>query len=228
MATAQTLIDRACRLVGAVASGESASTDETADFLIALNAMIESWNLDRLAIYAISDVTKVLTASDGSYTIGSGGDINTTRPVSIHSASVTVSGVDLPVQVISKDAFDSISSVSSTGVPDRLYYEPAYPLGIVNLYPLPDSTYTLTLAVRTPLTSFATAGTSVSLPPGYERALAYNLAIEIAPELGRPVPAEVARVAAVSMAAIKRNNRPDLTMQIESATGRAYSILTDS
>lgn len=228
MATAQTLIDRACRLVGAVASGESASTDETADFLIALNAMLESWNLDRLAIYALVDVTKVLTSSDAAYSIGSGGDINTTRPVEIHAASVTVSGVDLPLMVISKDSWDAIGVRSVTGVPDRLYYEPAYPLGVVNLYPVPDSTYTLTLAVRSPLTSFATAATSVSLPPGYERALAYNLAIEIAPELGRQVPAEVARIAVQSLAAIKRLNRPDLTLQVECATGKAYSILTDS
>ena len=227
MATAQTLIDRACRLIGAVSSGESPSTAEPADGLIALNAMMDSWNTDRLTIYALTDVTKTLVANDASYTIGSGGDINTTRPLRIDGAYVTEGSTDLPVEVISAAAWDAIADKTVTSnFPSLLYYEPSYPLGVVKIWPVPTDTNVLTLSVESQLTSFATAATSVSLPPGYERAIAANLAIEIAPEFGRPVPPEVLQLARSSLAAIKRRNVPDLTQQIECVSKR-YNILTD-
>ena len=226
MATAQTIIDRAARLIGAVSSGESPTTDESADCLTALNAMVDSWNTDRLVIYALADVTKTLTSNDGSYTIGSGGDINTTRPLRIEGAYVTDSGTDVPVEVVDSNAWDSIPLKTTTAnYPSLLYYEPAYPLGIVHLWPVPTSTDVLTLSVLSQLSSFATVGTSVSLPPGYERALAYNLAIEIAPEFGRPVPAEVAKIARDSLASIKRVNHKPPMLQIEFAEGRRSNIL---
>ncbi len=227
MATAQTIIDRACRLIGAVASGESPSTDETADCLVALNAMLDSWNADRLAIYALVDVTKTLTSNDGTYTIGSGGDINTARPLRIDGAYVTDSDVDIPVQIIDAAAWDGIALKTTTAnYPELLYYERSYPLGIIHLWPVPTSTDVLTLTVESQLSSFNKAAPSVSLPPGYERALAYSLAIEIAPEFGRPVPQEVAKVARVSLAAIKRRNVSVPTLQVEFAGRGRQNILT--
>ena len=70
MATAQTTINRALRLIGAISSGESPTTDESNDGLTALNAMLESWQLDRLTVFAFQDKTFTLVASDGSITLG--------------------------------------------------------------------------------------------------------------------------------------------------------------
>lgn len=218
MATAQTIIERAMRLIGALDPEETPTATELANGLIALNAMMESWQLDRLMVYASEDVTKALTGGVGSYTIGPTGAIVSSRPIRIESARILAGGVETPLQVIQKDQYDAIPVKTTQSTPDTLYYQPSYPNGTVYLSPIPSGD-TLKLSVFTQLQSFALVSTSVSLPPGYERAMHYNLAIEIAPEFQKSVSQEVASNATESKAAIKRANNSlvDLTAQIETS-----------
>ena len=108
MATAQTTINRALRLIGAISSGESPTTDESNDGLIALNAMLESWQLDRLTVFAFQDKTFTLVAADGSITLGAAGNI-TTRPDRIESVYITASGTDYPVTMVTAGEWHSIA-----------------------------------------------------------------------------------------------------------------------
>lgn len=224
MATAQTIIDRSIRLIGALESGESATAQETADCLVALNALIDSWRNDALIVHAITSVSKTLTPADGSYTIGTGGDINTTWPVKIDGATVTDSASDYPLDVVPENRWRLIQDKSQTGFPRVLYYDPQYPLGVVNLWPVPSSAYTLKLSVWTPIGTLASAATAIALPPGYERALTTALAIEIAPEFQKQVSAELAKAAQNSLALIKRNNVRPILMDIEFACPGDFDI----
>ena len=231
-ATAQTIINRALRLIGAISSGESPTTDESNDGLTALNAMLESWQLDRLTVFAFQDKTFTLVAADGSITLGAAGNI-TTRPDRIESVHITASGTDYPVTMVTAGEWYSIASKTvQSDIPEYGYYEPSYPLGILNLWPVPSAANTLHVVMWTPFTAFASLSTAVSLPPGYERALAYNLAIDIAPEYEKKVSDEVAKGANDSLAAIRRgNNRPmiagtDLPFLI--GNGRGSNIVADT
>ena len=83
---------------------------------------------------------------------------------------------------------------------------------------------TLTVAVNTlvldswkPLSTLAALTTSLSLPPGYERALRYALALELAPEYGRQVSEIVMAAAVESKAAIKRMNIAPAYLQVDDA-----------
>ena len=229
MATAQTIIDRAMRLIGALESGESPSSDETADVLVALNQMIDSWRNDRLVAYQVNDYTLTLVSGTSEYTIGSGGDINQTRPVKIDSAFITENSIDYPVMIVSKGSYDAIpDKTTQSNIVDLLYYEPAYPTGNIKLYPTPNTANVLTVSVWEPISTLATAATSVSLPPGYERALTYNLAVDIAPEFQQQVPQAVVEIAVNSLAALKRVNIVPITAQVEFAMGRSYDIMADS
>ncbi len=211
MATVQTLIDRSLRLIGAVESGESATATESADALTALNAMIESWQTEKLIVYSLVDTALTLTPSDASYTVGPSGNFNLTpRPFVLENIYLRASDIDYPIQVVDQARWYAIpDKTSDSDIPIFAYYEPTYPTGTLQLWPVPNTAHSLHIVTWTPVSSFAAVGTTVALPQGYERALTYNLAVEIAPEFGKEASGSVQNIAVESKAAVKRaNQRP--------------------
>jgi hypothetical protein len=57
----------------------------------------------------------------------------------------------------------------------------------------------------------------LNLPPGYERALKYALAIELAPEFGKSASPEIVAIANNAKAAIKRNNLQSVELKCDPA-----------
>lgn len=222
MATASAIIKRAMRLIGTLAAGETPSAAEQADALESLNAMLDAWRNESLAVYALRDETLTLTGA-ASYTIGPTGALNTTRPVKIEAAYQRVGTTDYPLRFASAIAWGKLAakSTTKTSVADWLYYEPSYPLGNLWLYPTP-TTGVLHLTTWTPLASFA-ASDDVALPPGYQEALTYHLAIRLAPEYGRTVTPEVAALSRSTKEGIQRANfRPPLMANGLGGGRRAY------
>lgn len=206
MATGQTLVNRSLRLLGIIGSGTSPTADESADALTAINAMIDSWRNDRLMAYALQDESLTMVASQSSYTIGTGGNLNTTRPVSIEGAFMRSSGVDYPVRVIDAEEYNSIPDKTSTSnLVHLVYYEGTMATGTLKVWPVPTDTNVLHLTTRVPFTALTLGGT-VSLPPGWEEALASNGAIAIAPEFQANPSQSVVKMANDSLKGIKRTN----------------------
>ena len=218
MATPSSMILRSLRLIGEKSIGGSLTSAEQTTYLADLNTMLESWSLERLMCYQIVDESKALTTGDGVYTIGSGGDWNTARPTKIVQAFIRDSdGNDPPVKVINAESYNSIVAKSSSGTyPDLLYYDGAFVTGLatIYLYPLPSAGLTLFISSWKQLQTFATISTTMVLPLGYQRAIEYNFAIEIAGGF-RNVSAEVAKIAKESKAAIKNVNAPDSFMTLD-------------
>ena len=213
MATSQTIIDRALRLIGAIASGESPTAAESSDGLIALNAMISSWQTEKLNVYAFLDTAFTLVNADSSYTVGPAGNFALTpRPPKIEQCFVRANDIDYPVELVDYAKWNSIPDKTSTSdIPIYAYYEPTLTTGTLQLWPVPNTAYSLHIVTWTSLVELAALATSISLPQGYERALAYNLAIEVASEYEKQPSQSVITVAAESKAAIKRANiRPML------------------
>lgn len=213
MSSAQTIIDRALRLIGAIASGESPTTAESNDGLTALNAMISSWQTEKLNVFAYVDTSFNLAAADNSYTVGPAGNFALTpRPQKIEQVFVTANSINYEVELIDYEKWNRIpDQTSDSDIPVYAYYEPTLTTGTLKLWPVPNTVYALHIITWTSLAELAAVGTSVSLPQGYERALAYNLAIELAPEYGSEPSQSVVAVAMDSKASIKRaNQRPML------------------
>lgn len=206
MATATTIIESALRKIGALSRGFSLSSEDAADGLEALNDLLQHWSNESLVIPYRTRESLTLTSGTNPHTIGIGGTLSTTRPLVIESAQITVSGIDYPVDVITLGEYQRIPDKTSTGRPLALYYEPSDTLGRIYFDYVPDSTYPFVLHSLKPLTSFTALATDDSLPEEYLRMVKFNLAVDLAPEYHKEVPATVAAMAASSLAAVKARN----------------------
>ena len=194
MTTARTIIEDALRKIHVLGKGLSLDNDEADDALGVLNQMLASLSSQGGYVYAETKETFNLSTA-ASYTIGSGGDFNTTRPVKIISMYTTTGTTDYPViQIGSVDYANITQKDTSTTYPDYFYYDAAFPTATIYFYPKPVGG-TVTINSLKHLTSFSTLDTAYSMPPEYEAMLVYNLAEWIAPEYEKEAAPTVKRIA---------------------------------
>ena len=226
MTTARNIIKRAFQLNGVLTKNEDPSGDEASDGLSSLNNMVASWSNDSLLIYARLSESFPLVSGQASYTIGTGANFNTTRPTQILSAFTRVGGIDYRASIINGVEYDNISQKGLANfVPEVLFYDGNNPVGTITLYPVP-TTGTLFLRTEKPLTSFATLDTDVDLPPGWERALIYNLSLETASEYGQPVNEAVYAIAMDALSKIKTSVARNKGMDMYPYNGAEENIFT--
>lgn len=204
MTTARDIIKRAMQKIGVLVKSEEPSADEANDALNSLNLLIESWSNDSSVITSRAWESFTLTAGVGTYSMGPGQTFNTTRPINIVTAYNRNGGLDTPIGIITDEAYNSITFKTLTGIPQMLNYDNAYPTGNLRLYPVPSAAYTLFLLSEKPLASVTSLDTDINLPAGWERALIYNLALELAPEYNQQPDASVARIAADSLGLVRK------------------------
>lgn len=226
MATAQEYINRSLRLIGVLADGETPTTSESNDSLTVLNDMLGLWNVDKMLVYQIQETTHTLVAGTGSYTVGSGADINITRPVKIEQAFVRdSSNIDIQVDIINQEEWNRISyKTTQADFADRLFYDPGFANGTINLYPVPSAANTLHFTHWKPFTSFSTLTTSATFPPGYNQLLVYNLAVLLGAEFAVPVRDDVLKIALDTkekLETVNNENFSDIT-QFDTVFRRNY------
>lgn len=215
MPTAYDVVRGALRLIGVVTPIEPPSAEESADGLDVMNQMLASWSSTRYASASVPQTSFALTSGDGQYTIGASGDINTIQPTGVYRAYVTNGGIDYPVRLISLGEYEDIAEKASTGsIPEVMAIRPGYPLATIYLYPVPGSGNTLVLDKIAPMADLALSD-EMPYPPVAIRAIRYNLAIELAPEYGAKVPAEIVAIADQSMQAWRRVNLQIPTAKID-------------
>ncbi len=259
--TIKDIISGSLRLLGVIASGETASAAELADGASALQSILESWSNQGLLIPSVTTDVFPLTAGQPTYTIGinddaSTGDFATYRPMIIEHAkysqitTTTISTPDpvdpilnppiitytyaanaeYPITICNDQEWASISDKTlSSSVPTKLYFEETYPFPKIHLWPVPTGAVGLVLYSQKQITRFSTTLDVVKFPPGWSRALRYNLALEIAPEYGKEVGITVATIAGESKAELMRKNTRELLMGSD-LTGvvnrKPFNILT--
>lgn len=202
--TARDIIKKSMQKIGALVKSEAPSSDEANDGLSALNAMIASWSNESLVLNARTLESFTFSGGTQNYTIGSGGTFNTTRPNNILDGYTRIGTIDYPMTIVSDEVFDSISFKPLQGIPQYINFDGAYPLATLKIYPIPQGSYTFYLLSEKSIAQFTTLDTAMSLPDGWERALIYNLALELAPEYSQQPDQYTLKVATESKGNLKR------------------------
>jgi len=221
--TAGEQINRALRLLGVLAEGETPSASMSQDSLMALNQMIDSWNTERLSVFATIDQIVNWPVGSINETLGPSGSLvrlngTAQRPVLVDDSTYFKdpgTGVSYGVKLINQQQYNGIAvkTVTST-FPQVVFVNMTYPNIDIFIYPRPTRLLEWHFISVEQLTQPANLSTDILFPPGYLRAFTYNLACEIAPEFGVEPSPQVQRIAMTSKRNLKRINNPDDIMSM--------------
>ena len=216
--TAGEQINRALRLLGVLAEGETPSAATSQDALVAMNQMIDSWSTERLSVFCTQD--QIFTWPAGQYirTLGPSGDFIGLRPVLLDDATYfrdPGTNVSFGIKFINQQQYNGIAvkTVTST-YPQVCFVNMGFPNVTLSIYPRPTRDLEWHFVSVQELAEPASLSTDLFFPPGYMRAFAYNLAMEIAPEFGVEPSPQVQRIAMTSKRNLKRINNPDDVMSM--------------
>jgi hypothetical protein len=197
--TVEDLILAAARTATIIASGEDLSTEEKDDALVALNLIVGTWSALGVPLYELKKQSVTMTGA-ASYALS-------TRPVKIKSANVlSAAGISRGANLVDATVWAQVLDKTRTGLfAEDLFCDYQFPTANVYLTPKPGAG-TLELWQFEPLAEFDELTDVLALPPGYERALMYALALDLCPQFGRPVTPEVQAGANEATSAIARAN----------------------
>lgn len=233
MSTTRELITGALRLINVIQQNEVATADDMNISLSALDAMIDSWSTDMLSIYVLKPYYFPTVAGQKNYTLGAGGDWNIPRPMAVQRMTVSYNGsltfnpltglyslaisqttLDIPLESLTDAQYAAIPVKDQPATYALKYYDNGnYPLRTISLWPVPTTSQPMTVWTWQPLGTYATLDEQLNLPRGYERALRFNLAVELSAEFGKLPAPDVMRIADESYAALKRMNSRNQIMR---------------
>ena len=217
MATIRELLTGALRLINVVQQNETPTADDMSVTFQAFNNMLSGWSNDRLYIFSMNPYEFSFVPNQRVYTLGPGGDWSIDRPMEVMSMYVryvNVVGpgpapqpVDLPMERLTMEQWSAIAVKNvQARFPLKWYDTGGYPLRDIYVWPIPQTIQIAQLWLWQPLVEPSTIDDQFQFPKGYERALRFALAVEIAPEFGKVVPEQVQRIAKQSRSTIKRLN----------------------
>src|SRR5689334_6559929 len=191
--------------------------------LVSMNQLLDQWQSESLLLYAEQRITWTIVASQASYTVGSGAQINTPRPVYVDGVGYVNSSatppLELPLIRYTDQAWISNNLKTLTSnLPTNFYYDLTYPTATLYLFPIPTATtLTGTLYCRTQVPQITDLDMDVALPNGWLRMIVTNLAVELAPAFTRTPSPTLVQQALQSKSAVKRSNiRP---VELQTAPG---------
>jgi hypothetical protein len=120
----------------------------------------------------------------------------------------------LPIDRMEDEEWSDIKLRGTESKIPQYYWDNGdYPVRSLSFWPVPNVPYFVELWLWQPITDWDNIDQELNLPPGYERALVYALAKEIAPEFLKEVPPDVLRIAAESLMEVQRLNQEIIVTQ---------------
>lgn len=192
--TRDDIIKRALRLVGALAQGETPTTDQVTEAAFALNGLVKAWQADGMPLWAIKTTNIPLTAGTSVYEIGVGKTVNVAKPLKVIQAwnHNTTSNIDIPIRIITRQEYNILGNKASSGNPIQVFYDPQTSSGFLSVFPVPStveqSANTISIVYQRPFEDFDVSTDIPDFPQEWYDAVTYGLACRLAPEYGVPIP----------------------------------------
>lgn len=189
MATVNDLIIRAMQIIGALSTGQTPSSDDANVCFLNLNEMLDGWNTERLNLYVPGSFSGNLLNAQQSYEIGpAAADFPTTNSVALIQTAVTIfqaTTVTNQMSILNSEQWGLLTESGLTGyLPDKLFCDYAFPISHLLVHPIPNHTIAIQLYTWSIIAQFTALTDAVAFRPGYFEAMAYNLALKIAPQFG--------------------------------------------
>jgi hypothetical protein len=166
--------------------GRGPGVEQLTEVTTYLNQMLDSWNAFRGSIFTVAINRYRLSPQQTTYFIGPTGDFVAERPIYIKSANLVLTGVFpevfLPMRILNDDEWSDIRVREiPTTVPRLLYNDGASPDSQLYLWGYPTEVNDLELFTWQGLSTTLASTDTIIYPDGATRAIAFNLAVEIAP-----------------------------------------------
>ena len=126
--TSRDLIESAYRKIGVVASDEPMTADQGREGLNALNRMLKGWQNKGFQLWTVTAMSVTLTTA-ATYTL-------TVRPLDILNCRFRRSGIDLPMQRMTRDDYDALPQKLSTGIPTTFYFNRQRDSATITVWPV--------------------------------------------------------------------------------------------
>jgi hypothetical protein len=175
--------------IGQLGIEQSPSPEQLNQALRYANRMIQKWSTLRYYIYSVASRSFAMTPGLQDYVLGptaaGPGSFVGARPVFVEASQVQSPGSSeyLPLNLLDRTKWGAIrdkgATCSANGVPQDIFINMQYPNLDFHLWPVPSNTCTVWLSTWELLQQFVTVFDTISLPPGYEEALMWNLALEL-------------------------------------------------
>ncbi len=209
MPTVLEIITDSLQDAGIISSNETPNATDGQKAFRLLNRILDSDSTEDLMIYNNVNEVFNLISGQATYTIGTGGDFNTSRPIDITGIYMRdTNGNDLPCEMLDYEQYaDILSKPVTATIALGAYYNASSPLSEITFWPVPAQTsYRAVIWSWKPLTSFTSLADSVILPPGYEDYIESNLALRCCMAFNRAVPQDLSFWARESKAKLKKIN----------------------
>ena len=230
------IITLALKTANVTGVGQTPAAEDMNDAFNLLNMLLAQLQRRRYFVYGLT-TTSLVANNSVSYTVGVGGNFNIPRPAKIESAyfrqnPTTQYPVDYPLEILrSQEDYNRISLKTLNAFPRYAFYDQAYPLGNLFVWPVPNNTYTIFISTITQIQQFQTVADTIAMPPEYAAALMWNLVLELYPFYGLPESPTVRGKAEASLRIIEEANVQIPQLQTPPALrnnrGATYNIYGD-
>jgi hypothetical protein len=229
MNTVGELLTFALRTSGVNGVGQTPIAEDMNDALILLQMMLAQWQRRRWLVPNEIDLAITSTGA-ASYSIGE------LRPDRILAAYVRILGgsmqTDIPLAIIpSREDYSAIVLKGLSTFPAGVFFDTAWPLGRLYFWPIPPAgVYEMHVVYVSPLPVYTALTDAINLPPEYEDALVYSMAVKLAMNYGsEPKPSHVASArAALQTIRVANLQIPPLRMPIAVASAAGSSVAAGS